>query len=97
MERGGGGHGGDGAGLRYRGLDRVVGLDREVEDGLGVGRQLVRVDRHVTVDPGHRGHRELDVVDEVREVVLHDDGRLLPGHCVSNCGFTDVERLMECL
>jgi len=66
--------------LWYRGLDGVVGLDGEVEHRLRVGETLgvdidhaVTIDgpRGVTIDVGHTGHRELDVVDQVGEVVVH--------------------------
>ena len=66
--------------LWYRGLDGVVGLDGEVEHRLRVGETLgVDIDhavttdcpRGVTIDAGHTGHRELDVVDQVGEVVVH--------------------------
>jgi len=61
-------HGRDGVGLNH-----VVLLDAEVHDGLGILEVgCVDGDRvHVSIDPRHVAHRELDIVDQMGEIAIH--------------------------
>ena len=59
--------------LDYRmGLNCVICLHWEIHHRLSI-LETLGVDCHVPVDAWHRVDRELDVVDEVGEVVVHPD------------------------